>query len=204
MSKAVWQQVITDAAGNVVRGASVRVTLPGSSTLSALTTDRAGLVPLDNPFPADDDGFARFYVDQGRYDVRVTYASSSRTHVNVCLFADTSLNYAPPVYQAAVPAAGSTDNYSPAGFTQAVTVLDLEPGAGDATLTGLVPTDGWADGQDLIIRNKHASNAVTLKAEDTNSTAANRFALPYDLTLTPGGSVRGKYIASIARLLLCP
>jgi hypothetical protein len=201
---AVWQSVITDDAGNIKPGAAVRVTLAGLSTLATLKPNRDGSGSLGNPFTADADGFARFYVAQGRYDIRVTFAGAQRDHVNVCLFADTSLNFTAPVYQLVTPAAGSTNNYSPAGFTSSVTVLDVDLGAGDATLTGLVPTDGWANGQDVIIRNKHASNSLTLVAESASSTAANRFALPFDLTLTPGGSVRGKYISTIARLLLCP
>lgn len=199
MSLAVWQLTVTDEAGNAKGGASVRVTLAGSPTLATLKPNRDGSGSLGNPFTADPDGFARFYVAQGRYDVRVTFAGFQRDHVDLCLFADTSLNYSLPVYQAATPDPGTTEDYAPPGMTSATTFLDLVPGGGAASIGGLT---GMVDGQRLTIRNAHASNNVVLLKESAGSTAANRFSLPFDLTLLPGDSRTGIYIGSLLRLVL--
>lgn len=71
------------------------------------------------------------------------------------------------------------DNYNPAGLATA-TVLRLNS---DATrnITGLA---GGADGRIVIIHNVGATNAIVLKDEGAGSTAANRFALTADITLT--------------------
>lgn len=199
MSLAVWQLTVTDDEGNAKGGASVRVTLAGTATLATLKPARDGSGSLGNPFTADADGFARFYVAQGRYDVRVTFAGNQRDHVDLCLFADTSLNYSPPVYQLATPDPGTTENYAPAGLTSFTTFLDLVPGGGDASIGGLV---GLVDGQRLTIRNAHASNNVVLLKESAGSTAAYRFSLPFDLTLLPGDSRTGTYIGILSRLVL--
>lgn len=199
MSLAVHQFTITDAAGNIVPGASVRVTDAETGSLATLKPNRDGSGSLGNPFSADTEGFAKFYVAQGRYNVRVTFAGNQRDHVNLCLFADTSLNYSAPVYQLATPNPGTTDNYAPAGFDSATTFLDLVPGGGDASIGGLV---GMVDGQRLQIRNGHGSNNVVLLKESAGSTAANRFSLPFDITLLPGDSRTGTYIGSLSRLVL--
>jgi hypothetical protein len=201
---AVWQSAIVDAAGNIKPGAQVRVTEAGTSTLATLKPNRDGSGSLGNPFAADSEGFAKFYVAQGRYDIRVTFSGYSRTLVDVCLFEDTTLTGSVPVYQLVTPAAGSANNYSPAGFTSDTTFLDLVPGAGNASLTGMMPTNGWRDGQRFKMRNGHASNTVTLVAESASSTAANRFSLGYDLTLSPGVTVEAEYISAISRIVVCP
>lgn len=196
---AVWQAAVVDDAGNIKAGAQVRVMLAGTATLATLKPARDGSGSLGNPFAADATGFAQFYVAQGRYDIRVTFPGSVRDLDDVVLFADTALNFAPPVYQLATPASGTTEDYAPAGFDGNTTFLDLDLGAGSCTIGGLV---GMVDGQRLTIRNKHASNTATLKAESSGSTAAYRFSLPFDLTLLPGDSRTGTYIAAIARLVL--
>lgn len=200
--KASWQLTVTDAQGNVQPGAQVRVTLAGSATLAVLYADRAGLdTSIGNPFNAGTDGFARFYAAQALYDIRVTYAGNQRDHLYVPLFEDVTLTGAVPSYQLATPAAGTTQNYAPAGFTSSTTDLDLSPGAGSASLGGIA---GGGNGQDVIVTNVHASNTVTLLAEAAGSTATNRFRLPYDLTLMPGNSVRMKYLTATGRWSVCP
>lgn len=72
MTMARWQRSITDGAGNVVPGAHVEVRrdVPGQP-LAALYSDRAGTVPLGNPFDADPNGFAAFHARGGPYQIRV-------------------------------------------------------------------------------------------------------------------------------------
>lgn len=68
-----------------------------------------------------------------------------------------------------VASAGTTNNLViPAG----VSVLDFDLTAGSATITGIVAE---FDGQELILITAHASNTVTLPADDAGSSAANRF-----------------------------
>lgn len=66
-----WQATITDQSGNIKAGASIEVrTDAGGMGLSSLFSDRAGAVPIGNPFTADSNGFASFYVAGGAYRVR--------------------------------------------------------------------------------------------------------------------------------------
>lgn len=73
MAKGVWQATIASAINGLpVPGASVSVTISGTSTEAVLYQDRDGLLPLANPFSADDAGFARLYCDAGRYDIEAS------------------------------------------------------------------------------------------------------------------------------------
>lgn len=201
MPLACYQLTITNAAGDIVPGALVEVRDEDTDALVTLKPNRDGSGTLGNPFAADAEGFARFFTAANTVRIRVTAAGMDRTHRYVVLLENEFTAVKLPVYQLATPSAGTTHDYAPSGFTGATTVLDLEPGAGDCEIGGLV---GMTDGQDLVIRNAHASNKVKLLREAGGSTAANRFSLPYDLTLMPGGSVRGIYVAALERLVLCP
>ncbi|MDF2994684.1 MAG: hypothetical protein K0R27_321 [Xanthobacteraceae bacterium] len=72
MALARWQAPIQDAAGNVVPGATIEVRDEESGLLAALFSDRAGTVPLGNPFNADANGFAGFFAEGGAYRLTVT------------------------------------------------------------------------------------------------------------------------------------
>lgn len=77
-----WQAFIQDAAGNVVPGALVEVRSEASGLLAALYSDRAGAVPLGNPFNADGSGFAAFHAAGGRYRIDATSGGFSSTFRN--------------------------------------------------------------------------------------------------------------------------
>lgn len=192
MSLAVWQSTIVDAAGNASPGASVRVTDAETGTLVTLKPARDGSGSLGNPFTADADGFARFYAPSGRYDIRVTQAGDVRTHENVVIQADAAQEMATPGYLLDVPASGVTHDYTPTGWPTSAfptrQILELQPGAGAATIGGLDPTN-VPDGAEVILTCVHA-NGVTLKAEDTSATAAWRFQAAFDLGLPNGGACR--------------
>lgn len=66
-----WQRTITDSAGKGLSFAEVEVFHAGGSNKPALYADRDGTASLTNPFTADAEGFARFYVEGGIYDVAV-------------------------------------------------------------------------------------------------------------------------------------
>lgn len=82
------------------------------------------------------------------------------------------------------PAAGTYNNYAPAGIDSAV-ILELEP-AGAVTITGIRQSRGI--GRLLAIRNRDSSNTVTLKHANAGSSVQNQFSLPdsTDIELGPG------------------
>lgn len=81
------------------------------------------------------------------------------------------------------PAAGTYNNYAPAGIDDAV-VLEIEPD-GDITITGIQALPGYK--RLLMIRNKDSTNSITLAHADTGSIEAFRFDLPsaLDIELSP-------------------
>lgn len=64
-----WQASITDEAGNVMPGATVTVRDEVSGLLPTLYVDKAGATLLGNPFTADANGAAEFYVAAGFYEI---------------------------------------------------------------------------------------------------------------------------------------
>lgn len=74
----VWQRTIVDAAGTVQPLASVSVTDVVSGALATLYSDE-GVTGIGNPITADSNGFVRFYVRPGLYDIVATLGANSRT-----------------------------------------------------------------------------------------------------------------------------
>lgn len=66
-----WQATITDEAGNVMPGAVVTVRNEVTGLLPPLFADKAGLVPIDNPFTLANpgNGEVAFYVTPGFYEI---------------------------------------------------------------------------------------------------------------------------------------
>lgn len=203
---AVWQATITDGAGNAVPGASVRVMDADTNSLVTIKPNRDGSGTLANPFTADADGFAQFYAAPGRYDVRVTQAGDVRTWENVVLLADAAVEAAAPGYLLDTPASGVTHDYTPTlwptvGFPSRM-FLELQPGAGAASIGGLDPTN-VPDGAEVIVTCKHA-NGLTLLAEDASATAAWRIEAAFDLGLADKMSCRLIRCSTISRWKLLP
>lgn len=78
MPLARWQATITDDAGNVVPAASVEVRDEATGLLALLKPNRDGSGALGNPFNADAQGFAAFYVVGGAYKIIATSGAFSR------------------------------------------------------------------------------------------------------------------------------
>ncbi|MDO8632106.1 MAG: hypothetical protein Q7R41_16605 [Phycisphaerales bacterium] len=82
------------------------------------------------------------------------------------------------------PASFSTqqDNYNPTDLATASTIR-FNPGA-DSDVTGLA---GGTSGRDMVLINTNATYRVTLRNQNTSSSAANRFLLPngLDVALLP-------------------
>lgn len=72
MALAVHQFTVTDQQGNAVPFAHVRVRreIPGTPN-AALKLDREGATALSNPVDADENGFVRFFVIGGAYQIKV-------------------------------------------------------------------------------------------------------------------------------------
>lgn len=115
MVLARFQRTIVDALGNVLPGAfiTVRKEIAGAP-LAFLYSDRAGAVPMSNPFAADSDGFAAFHTAGGAF--RIT-ATSGLTSID--------WRYVP------IGLAGETDATSNGtGMLFAAATADADPGAG--------------------------------------------------------------------------
>ena len=79
MVLARWQATIVDDAGNVVPNAGIEVRREGvGNPIVPLFADRAGTIPLGNPFNAGPDGFAAFHVAGGPYRITATSGLFSR------------------------------------------------------------------------------------------------------------------------------
>lgn len=73
-----FQFTAVDEAGNVLPLASVEVRSEASGLLASLFSNRTGTTPIANPFTADANGFAGFYVNGGSYKITVTLGADSR------------------------------------------------------------------------------------------------------------------------------
>src|SRR5690606_22682507 len=90
MALAVWQSTIVNRSGDVQPNAQVEVRLESSGALAAIYSDRSGSTPLDNPFIADSNGFARFYAAGGAYKITASLGDFSHTyrHQSIGLLAE--------------------------------------------------------------------------------------------------------------------
>lgn len=137
MTLAAHQFTVTDEAGNVVPAAhiEVRSEVPGQP-LAVLYSDRAGSTPLGNPVDTDGDGFIRFFVVGGSYQIRAyTGASGSPTfHAPLQRYVAIGLN---------------SEGDSIASFTER-----------EVTAAGAVTVD--ADDADVILINKTVGAPTTV------------------------------------------
>lgn len=88
MALNVWQRHIVTNTGKVIPDAEVEVFEAGTVTNADLFSDKGGNTALTNPFnagPTDGqpEGFARFYVAPGRYDIKVTGGGDTITWEDV-------------------------------------------------------------------------------------------------------------------------
>lgn len=72
MALSVWQKVITSNTGVAVPNAQVEVFIGDTVSKANLFQDSAGTTPLTNPFDADANGFAQFYVAGGTYRIEAS------------------------------------------------------------------------------------------------------------------------------------
>lgn len=87
----VFQRSIVDQAGNVMPLASVEVRDQVTSSLVQLYSNYALSAAIGNPIAADSNGFVRFYVAAGRYQIVATSGALTRTWEDEVLGLDASL-----------------------------------------------------------------------------------------------------------------
>lgn len=97
-------------------------------------------------------------------------------------------------YLSVAVSSGTTHDFNPAGLTPAVSYLDLNTAAGNATITGI---DGGFNGRKLVISNTGA-NLLTL-AITGSSAPANQFRLPSDFFVVQNQSVALEYVEGIQK-----
>jgi hypothetical protein len=196
-NKAIWQQAIVDASGDLVTDATVEVRRESDNGLASLFTDRAGLTGLGNPvlpgsagYPTP--GFVVLYVAPGVYKITTTSPTAgTRVLRYVTVFADVSTNQASD-YLSANIAAGSVEDFdASSSLTSSIGVLALSPNSGDSSLESIA-WDDFADGQELAIMNTHASNLVTLVVNGDASTGYRGFLGLGDLILNQNVTVKVK------------
>lgn len=195
--KAIWQAPIVDAEGNIVEDASVTIRLEADNSLASLYVDRAGATPVSNPalpggagFPTP--GFAVLYTVPGVYKITTTSPTAgTRTLRYVVLQAAATVDQ-PSGYLAANIAAGDVEDFDDSGgLTADIGVLALNPNAGDASLESIA-WDAFVDGQELVIRNVHASNLLTLVNGGDAGTGYRAFVGFGDLILNQNVAVKVK------------
>lgn len=83
MSLNVFQSTIVNATGDTLPAAVIDVYEAGTTTRPNLYSDIGGVTPLTNPFNADSNGFAQFYVASGLYDIEANLGGSGATWSDV-------------------------------------------------------------------------------------------------------------------------
>lgn len=97
--------------------------------------------------------------------------------------------------------ASDVDDYDPTVQSESP-ILRLEASGADRTVNGLVPpglVGGNDDGCFKVIKNIGASNNIIIADEAGTSAAANRFALPADITIGPGEAMSFMYDDLLSR-----
>jgi len=85
MALNAWQRTIIDDTGAAIPDAELEVFIAGTTNKPDIFEDASGSTALTNPFNANTNGFARFYVEGGAYDITATGNGSSQTWENVQL-----------------------------------------------------------------------------------------------------------------------
>lgn len=206
--QACWQNAIVDAHGELVTDASVEVRLEAGGGLATLYSDRDGSNGTANPIlPGSDgypaSGFVRFFTAPGVYKITVTSATAgTRDYRYVVLLVNEGAGEQSETVSVNI-ASGNVDDFEPAGLSNTTAVLWLNPSSGDSALRSLV-WDALPDGAELVIGNAHASNVLTIKANDTNSDDGAPFVGAYDATLNQYMALKVKKSTLLGSWIMLP
>lgn len=192
MVMARWQASIVDSQGNTLNAASVEVRNEADNSLATLYSDRAGSVPLGNPFSADSDGYAFFHAAAGTFKITATKSGVSKVWRYVMLglsqASDTSVGGPGPGTVAGQLAvfADTNGNLLDGAEISANSVLITEI----AQLTDLVPAATTtevraSDGTDYIPAEALANASAAVSLTDAATVSVDWDAgIYFTLTLT--------------------
>lgn len=204
MSKACYQTSVIDAEGDAVATAQVEIRNSSGGALASLFEDRDGLDGTDNPAFTDANGFIRVFLAEGTYHITVTHASFGTREYQYVVALEDHLSTEATGYAGHTVGAGDQNDYTAGGaLDSSLGVLVINPSAGDAAITGF-DASLLRNGQTITVINGHASNALTLKVNNTGSLAANRIMGAYDLTLPYRGACNVRYVSALNQLVLVP
>lgn len=79
MALPIFQRTVTNDSGDVINGAEVTVVDEATGLNATLFSDRAGTVPLTNPFFTGSDGLAQFYAAPGEYRITASGVAGAVT-----------------------------------------------------------------------------------------------------------------------------
>lgn len=141
MSLSRWQRNIVNESGDVIPNAEIEVFNAGTSGKPTLYSDQGGTSSITNPFNADGNGFAAFYVEGGLYDIAVN---------GVTLWEDVSL----------YSAAKDGGSVVTAGLTESVTLSTgtLTIPVGMSTIK--LPTSVWDGSSNITISGFAFENGI--------------------------------------------
>jgi hypothetical protein len=162
MALAVWQATIVDASGDVQAEAEITVLREVAGQPPAQCySDRDGTDPIGSTFNADGDGFVRFFVEGGAYQIKATLGAFSRVwrYVAIGRAAETDAGFLP------------TSIPTVFGFDDAT--ADADPGSGLFRLNNATPASATA----IYIDNNNGggtSVSAWLDTFDDGGDSANR------------------------------
>ncbi|WP_262048664.1 hypothetical protein [Bradyrhizobium sp. Bra78] len=194
MTLAAHQFTVTDGAGNVVSGAhiEVRSEIPGQP-LAAVYSDRAGTTGLGNPFDTDADGFVRFFVVGGAYQIRAytgasvapTFEAPLQRYVGIGLAQESDIAASGHSEREVTAAGDVTVSNSDAD------VILIRKSVGAATTVSL-PDPSTATRSVRVVDRKYdaATNNITITSAGTSKTIMGGTSYVIDsnggsITLTP-------------------
>jgi hypothetical protein len=186
MSLVVWQASILDDDGDVQEGVTVTVTDAESGSVATLFADRAGVTPLLNPFQTNSDGFARFYVQEGRYHIAAVKGALTRTFLDVPLLEEPTNTLL--VAASETGPAGQLDDVI---VTDGVEVYRIEAHASNTSISGFDAT-GDNVRRTFYLVNPSSTGSLILLHDDSDSAAGNRILCPGNdsFYVPPNGSVK--------------
>lgn len=178
MSLAAHQLTVTDLQGNVVAGAhiEVRSEVPGQP-LAAVYSDRAGTVALGNPFDTDSNGFVRFFVVGGAYQIRAYVGASGAPDFEAPLQRYVGIGLA---QETDAPAEGLVQRVHTAAGGVTVTnddadIIVVKKTVGAATAV-LLPDPSTTRKPVRIVDGKYdaATNNITITSADASSSPSTK------------------------------
>lgn len=163
MALARHQFTVVDASGNIVPSASVEVRSESSGLLAQLYSDRAGTTPIGNPFNADANGFASFYVAGGAYKIEASAGSSSLApwrYVGIGLLGERDA-------LAAADIAFDPTGTGLASVTTQTALAELESDLAD--LDAVANPAGFASGMETFLNAPSSANLAATLTDETGS-----------------------------------